>query len=182
MLTLSCFCWLIVYPISNEAVVLALEACFGLILSTDVSTCFEKITLNIFMKSKVQNATRGRPTNTATYSSTKIMYMLLVIIAAALIASLTNLYVLDDKKASLLDIIGYIIISFFVIQRVFGNVLSVYVFFGLITNPLYAVLKNGNGKRAVVLSRKVLINCGRFHFIYFLGSFLLMHHHSMEPT
>ena len=162
MLALSCVCWLLVYAIANQTVALALAACFGVILSVDIPTLFEAVILRIFKKTRVQNVNRTKPTNAASLSCSKTLYFLLVLIATALISSLTNYFVQESEKKSLLDTSGYVIAALFIVQRILGNFLSAYVFFGLIKNPFFSSLKKSKGKRVVVLLRKVLIGCGEF--------------------
>ena len=162
MLSLSCGSWLVIYPIESQAASLGLGACFGFLLSTDVSTGLGRIIDCISITSKKQVlGNRSRPNTTASYSCSKIFYFMVVIIGTASISTLTSIFVIDKNKESLLDLIGYSTISSLVVERISGNCLTNYLIFGLIKNPFCMMLRRGKGKKIVMLIRKIFANCSK---------------------
>ena len=170
MLALFGIFWLVMYSTTDQTVALTLGAFFGFLLSADVASGCSQVINYIYSKIKANSVDCSRPISTASYSWSKKFYFFVVIIAVVLISTMTNIFILDKKKESLLDVIGYIILSLFVIQRLFGSFLTSYLFFGSVNNPLFLILRKSKGKTFLMFLRKILANCGKLdcHYITFV--------------
>eukprot|EP00795_Rhopilema_esculentum_P002949 gene2949-1198_t len=158
MLVISCIAWLITYAVPNTTASLAIAACSGLITSLDIATGLKKVLVLLLMKFRRRSESQ-KIANTSSYSLSKCCYIILLIIASGLIASLTNAGLEVSKKMELRDIFGYVTIALLVLETCCGSLLTVYIFFGLVSNPVYFSIKKGKAKRLLVLCRKLLVDC-----------------------
>ena len=159
MLVISCTAWLITYAVPNTTASLAIAACSGLITSLDIATGLKKVLVLLLMKFRRRSESQ-KIANTSSYSLSKCCYIVLLIIASGLIASLTNAGLEVGKKTELRDIFGYITIALLVLETCCGSLLTLYIFFGLVSNPVFFSIKKGKARRLLVLCRKLLVDCG----------------------
>eukprot|EP00794_Sanderia_malayensis_P019841 gene19841-21783_t len=126
----------IVFAIPNSLASIIISTCFGLVLSLDICSLLEGIL------SKLRKRADGEIKESFThFSLSKFLHLILMLVASAAISCTTEVLLSQTKKSELIDILGYTVIVCFAIVQLKGRLLSIYMFFGLLRNPIYKTLQ-----------------------------------------
>ncbi|ESP02796.1 hypothetical protein LOTGIDRAFT_110843 [Lottia gigantea] len=148
MVILSTGVYIAVYYIPLSLVSVVIAACFGYILSTDLGGLGTQIwsyyqtqtknRVSVVSQSKAVNSTSEVKGFLWSWKPTTFLYHFVMVVLVGVEAGLLN-YNWRTLTTEYRDVFGYIIIGLCIVEKIFRESQSVYLFFGLLRNVLFPI-------------------------------------------
>ncbi len=150
----------IIFAIPDTTAAITAASCTGLLLSLDICSVLERFFKRLLTKVVVKNSEVKPPHH---FSLFKWLHFLLMMLSTGVIAAFIEASILENNKSELRDAFGYVLIGIFVVLLLLGKIQSIYLLFGLVRNPLFVSFKKSKVRRFLGLSRKLLLNNGKYN-------------------